>query len=142
MIPGYRANTCGNACVYNPTAAKALYTANGGPAQLQISYNADGPHKEWVEATCNELQQNLGVPCLPKAEPKFADLLTKVAAKTPGVGMFRLGWVMDYPSMVDYLGPLYTTHGSSNYYGYSNPQFDKLVAQGSTEPTQEAAIKV
>ena len=141
VLPGYRPNTCGSACVYNPTAAKALYQANGGPAQLQISYNADGPHKEWVEATCNELQQNLGVPCLPKPEPKFADLLTKVAAKTPGVGMFRLGWIMDYPSMVDYLGPLYTTHGSSNYYGYSNPQFDQLVAQGTAQPTMAAAIK-
>jgi oligopeptide transport system substrate-binding protein len=141
VLPGYRPDTCGDACKYDPAAAKALYDANGGPKQLQITYNADGPHKEWVEATCNQLQTNLGVQCVAKPEPKFADLLTKVEAKTPGVGMFRLGWVMDYPSMSDYLGPLYSTHGSSNYYGYSNPQFDNLVAEGNRQPTQAAAIQ-
>lgn len=140
VVPGFQANVCGSSCVYNPTAAKALYTANGGPAQLQITYNADGPNKEWVEATCNQLQQNLGVPCLAKPVAKFADLLTQVKAKSPGIGMFRLGWVMDYPAMSDYLGPLYTTNGSSNYYGYSNLQFDKLVAQGNVQSTQNAAI--
>ena len=38
---------------------------------------------------------------------------------------------MDYPSMENYLGPLYSTNGSSNYYGYSNPEFDKLVKEGA-----------
>jgi len=140
VVPGYRPDVCGEACQYNPSAAKQLYDANNGPKVIQITYNADGGHKEWVEATCNELQTNLGVQCTAKPEAKFADLLTKVEAKTPGVGMFRLGWVMDYPSMEDYLGPLYTTHGSSNYYGYSNLQFDKLVAEGNAQSTLEAAI--
>ncbi len=48
--------------------------------------------------------------------------------------MFRMGWVMDYPSMENYLGPVYTTDGSSNYYGYSNPQFDALVKEASPPP--------
>jgi oligopeptide transport system substrate-binding protein len=142
VLPGYRANVCGTPCNYDPTAAKALYTANNGPAQIEITYNADGGHKEWVEATCNQLEQNLGVTCLANPVPQFADLLTKVQAKQPGIGMFRLGWVMDYPSMEDYLTPLYSTHGSSNYYGYSNPKFDNLVQEGSEQPTQDGAIKL
>ncbi len=73
------------------------------------------------------------------AEPKFADLLTKLDQKQP-IGMFRMGWVMDYPSMENYLGPIYTTDGSSNYYGYSNPQFDQLVKDGVSAATPEAAI--
>ena len=73
-------------------------------------------------------------------EPKFADLLTKVEDKQP-VGMFRMGWVMDYPSMENYLGPLYSTTGSSNYYGYSNPEFDTLVEEGAAAPTPDEAIK-
>lgn len=47
---------------------------------------------------------------------------------------------MDYPTMEDYLGPLYSTNGSSNYYGYSNPEFDKLVKEGSAAKTQDEAI--
>ncbi|WP_319463926.1 ABC transporter substrate-binding protein [Micromonospora sp. RTP1Z1] len=140
VLPGYRDDTAGAAGQFNPTEAKKLYQAAGGPAKITISYNGDGGHKDWVDATCNQLKANLGVDCVGSAEPKFADLLTKVEKKQP-VGLFRMGWVMDYPSMEDYLGPLYSTNGSSNYYGYSNPEFDKLVKEGSAAPTQDEAIK-
>ncbi|WP_406072770.1 ABC transporter substrate-binding protein [Micromonospora sp. NBC_01638] len=139
VLPGYRENTTGAAGEFNPTEAKKLYQAAGGPSKIVISYNGDGGHKDWVDATANQLKANLGVEVVGSAEPKFADLLTKVEKKQ-SVGVFRLGWVMDYPTMEDYLGPLYTTNGSSNYYGYSNPEFDKLVKEGSAAKTQDEAI--
>ncbi|MGI5212112.1 peptide ABC transporter substrate-binding protein [Plantactinospora sp. CA-290183] len=140
VVAGYRDDTCGEACEFDPGKAKAAYQAAGGPAQLEITYNGDGGHKDWVDATCNQLKANLGVDCVGTAEPKFSDLLTKVEDKQP-VGLIRMGWLMDYPSMENYLGPLYTTNGSSNYYGYSNPDFDRLVQEGSTSATQEEAIQ-
>ena len=140
-VAGYRENSCGEACQFDAAKAKAAYTAAGGPAKIQITYNADGGHKAWVDATCNQLKTNLGVDCTGVGEAKFADLLTKVEAKNP-VGLIRLGWIMDYPLMENYLGPLYGTGGSSNYYGYSNPEFDKLVKDGSAAPTEEEAIKL
>jgi oligopeptide transport system substrate-binding protein len=140
VVAGYRDKTCGAACDFNPTEAKAMYEAAGGPKTLNITYNADGGHQQWVDATCNQLKNNLGVECVGTAEPKFADLLTKVENKKD-VGMFRMGWVMDYPSMENYLGPLYTTNGSSNYYGYSNPAFDTLVKEGAAAPSADEAIK-
>lgn len=140
-VAGFRDNSCGEACTYNPTAAKQMYTAAGGPAELKITYNADGGHKAWVDAMCNQLIANLGVKCSGVGEPKFADLLTKVEKKEP-VGLIRLGWIMDYPLMENYLGPLYGTNGSSNYYGYSNKEFDDLVAKGSQAATPEEAIKL
>jgi oligopeptide transport system substrate-binding protein len=140
VVAGYRANSCGANCEYNPTEAKKLYTAAKGPAQIQITYNADGGHKAWVDAMCNQLKASLGVNCTGVGEPKFADLLTKVEKKQK-VGLIRLGWLMDYPLMENYLGPLYGTGGSSNYYGYSNPAFDSLVKEGSEAATQDEAIK-
>ena len=140
VVVGYRANSCGENCTYNPTKAKALYTAAGGPSDIKISYNADGGHKPWVDAMCNQIKASLGINCTGVGEPKFADLLTKVEKKQP-VGLIRLGWLMDYPLMENYLGPLYGTGGSSNYYGYSNPAFDSLVKQGSEASTNAAAIK-
>ncbi|HWH01324.1 MAG TPA: ABC transporter substrate-binding protein [Pilimelia sp.] len=139
VVAGYRENTCGEACVFDAAKAKAAYQAANGPAKLQISYNGDGGHKDWVDATCNQLKANLGVDCVATAEPKFADLLTKLKAKK-AVGIFRMGWVMDYPSMENYLGPLFSTNGSSNYYGYSNPQFDQLVKEGAAAKTPEESI--
>jgi len=142
VVPGYRPNTCGEACTYNPAAAKDLYHQAGGPGKLQITYNADGGHKEWVEAVCNQLARNLAVKCTAQPEVKLADLIPKVRARTPGVGMFRLGWVMDYPSMENYLTPLYSSRGGSNYYGYSNPEFDRLVADGAQQAKVDASIKL
>jgi ABC-type oligopeptide transport system substrate-binding subunit len=139
VVAGYRENSCGDNCKYDKVKAKELYTANGGPAKIQISYNADGGHKPWVDAMCNQIKDSLGVECTGVGEPKFSDLLTKVEKKQP-VGLIRLGWSMDYPLMENYLGPLYGTGGSSNYYGYSNPAFDNLVKEGSAAPTTDAAI--
>ena len=47
--------TCGDACKYDPAAAKQLFTQSGGlPGnKIQLYYNADGGHKEWVDAVCN-----------------------------------------------------------------------------------------
>ncbi|MEV1143707.1 ABC transporter substrate-binding protein [Micromonospora sp. NPDC049799] len=140
VVAGFRDNTIGEAGQFDAAKAKALYQAAGGPSKIELSYNGDGGHKDWIDATCNQLKANLGVDCVGTAEPKFADLLTKLKAKQP-VGLFRMGWVMDYPSMENYLGPLYSTNGSSNYYGYSNPEFDKLLAEGSAAATEEEAIK-
>jgi ABC-type oligopeptide transport system substrate-binding subunit len=138
-VAGYRENTCGDNCKYDAAAAKTLYDAANGPKKIQVTYNADGGHKAWVDAMCNQINKSLGVECTGVGEPKFADLLTKVEKKDP-VGLIRLGWVMDYPLMENYLGPLYATGGSSNYYGYSNPAFDNLVKEGSAAKTTDEAI--
>jgi len=142
VVPGYRENTCGEACEFQPEEARRLFEDAGGDeavdARIQITYNVDGGHKAWVDATCNQLRANLGVDCVGNPEARFSEMLTKVEDQVP-VGMFRMGWIFDYPAMENYLGPLYSTYGSSNYYGYSNPEFDRLVAAGDAAATPEDA---
>jgi peptide/nickel transport system substrate-binding protein/oligopeptide transport system substrate-binding protein len=141
VVAGYRGDTCGEACLFDAARARELYAAAGGPPALTISYNADGGHREWVEATCAQLARYLGVECAGQGEPRFADLVSKVERRQP-VGTFRMGWVMQYPSMENYLGPLYSTSGSSNYTGYSNAEFDSLLRAGAAAATAEEAIRL
>ena len=143
VLDGYRADACGEACTYNPARAKELLKQAGGiPGnKIQISYNADGAHKNWIDATCGQLRTNLGLTCTANPVPKFADLKQQ-AQNRKQIGMFRLGWSMDYPAMENYLSPLYGCKGSSNYYGYCNPAFDKLVANGDKAENPEAAVKL
>ncbi|MBW6432580.1 ABC transporter substrate-binding protein [Actinoplanes hulinensis] len=140
VVRGYREGICGEACEYNPAEAKKLYDKNNGPAEIKITYNVDGGHKAWVDATCNQIKASLGVNCTGSPEPKFSVLQQKARAHEP-IGLIRLGWIMDYPLMENYLGPLYSTNGSSNHYGWSNSNFDRLLKQGAQAPTPEAAIK-
>lgn len=143
IVPGYRENTCGEACEFNPAKARELFERSGGRRavgeRIEIAYNVDGGHKPWVDATCNQIEANLGVECVGNPQPKFAELLTKARRREP-LGMFRMGWIFDYPAMENYLGPLYSTRGSSNYYGYSNPEFDALLQRGYAAATPQEAI--
>jgi oligopeptide transport system substrate-binding protein len=140
QIDGARKDSCGPACEYNPTQAKKLYTEAGGPAEITISYNTDGGYKAYIDALCNQIKSSLGVNCTSRAVPSLNQLIKDLQAKK-NVGLVRLAWAMDYPLMESYLGPPYTTQGSSNYYGYSNPSFDSLVKDGDEAPTEAESIK-
>ncbi|SDT70871.1 peptide ABC transporter substrate-binding protein [Actinoplanes derwentensis] len=140
VVAGFREDSCGEACQYSPAKAKTLYKQGRGPSEIKITYNVDGGHKAWVDATCNQITAALGVTCVGNPVAKFADLQAMARAKEP-IGMFRLSWSMDYPLMENYLGPLYSSNGSSNFSGFSDARFDALVKQGSAASTPAAAIK-
>ncbi|MFJ6079168.1 ABC transporter substrate-binding protein [Pseudarthrobacter sp. NPDC092419] len=108
---------------------------------LQLAYNTDGGNKEWIDAVANNLKNNLGIKAEGQAFAKFAELLDLRKSKTlPGLA--RAGWQADYPSLYNFLGPLLGTGASSNYEGYSNPEFDKLLKEGlGAKSTDEANAK-
>lgn len=140
VVAGYRADSCGASCVHDPVKAKELYAAAGGPADLTITYNVDGGHKAWVDAMCAQLTAALGIRCTGQGLPRLSDVLAKVEKREP-VGLVRLTWSMDFPLMQNYLSPLYSTDGSLNSYGYSNPAFDSLLKEGQEAATVGDAIK-
>jgi oligopeptide transport system substrate-binding protein len=57
--------------------------------------------------------------------------------------MFRQGWVMDYPSIENFLSPVYSKgaigNGGSNYSEYDNPAFEKLLTQAAAAKTTDEA---
>lgn len=138
-VPGAREDTCGEACVFDPAGARDLYARAGGPALLRITYNDDGGHSDWIERVCGQLRDHLEVRCTASAEPTLTDVLARVGAQDE-VGIFRLGWVTDYPTLESYLRPLYSTGGSSNWHGYSNLEFDALVAAGQVAGSLDEAV--
>lgn len=143
FVPGFRADVCGASCQYDPAAARKLFESAGGSravgGRIDFTFNADGGHLAWIEAACNQIRANLGIECIANPEPRFADLLRKVEAEQP-VGLFRMGWIADYPAIENYLRPLYATNGSSNYYGYSNREFDALLDAGDRAASPEEAL--
>jgi oligopeptide transport system substrate-binding protein len=139
-VAGYRPGSCGEACTFDPAKAKAMYAAAGGPGNITITYNADGGHKAWVDEMCRQITASLCVNCAGTSASNLADILTAMEKRRP-VGLIRLNWTMDYPLMESYLAPLYSTNGSANVYGYSNPAFDSLLKQGSAAATPQEAIR-
>jgi oligopeptide transport system substrate-binding protein len=70
--------------------------------------------------------------------PDFATLQNQLDARELK-GMFRTGWQMDYPSIENFLAPLYGKGADSNYSEYNNPEFDKKLAEAAAAPTTEQA---
>lgn len=145
LVDGYRQGACGDPCTYNPTKAKELYTQSGGlPGnKIELGYNGDGGHKEWMEAVANNLRANLGLEVSVKPFPKFAQVLTDLGDKKY-LGAFRMAWIMDYPAAENYLKPIFSKsaiENGSNYGGYDNPAFDKLLAEAGTKKTVAEAVK-
>lgn len=136
VVDGYKAGACGTYCTYNPTLAKQYLAKSPFKGPFSYSYNADGPgNKEAAEAICNSVKNALGVPCLAKSYVDFSTLRKDVNAHKM-TNMFRTGWQMDYPSIQDFLEPLYATGASSNDGLFSDQQFDALIKKANGQPAE------
>ena len=137
VVNGYKAGVCGEWCNFDPTRAKEMLDQAGGfDGKLTLAYNADGGHKEWVDATCVSIKNALGIECVGKPTADFATFRDEVVNKQM-TGIFRTGWQMDYPSIENFLVPLYKTGASSNDGDWSNKEFDDLMDQASATPGEE-----
>ncbi|KRF27702.1 ABC transporter substrate-binding protein [Phycicoccus sp. Soil802] len=140
VVDGYKANACGESCVFDPAKAKAKLDEAGGfkGGKMTISYNADASHKAWVEATCNSIKTSLGVDCVATPVVDFATFRSQITERKMK-GMFRAGWQMDYPSIENFLAPLYGTGAGSNDSDYSSAQFDQLLKEAAAAKDGAAA---
>ncbi|WP_082096587.1 peptide ABC transporter substrate-binding protein [Demequina gelatinilytica] len=106
---------------------------------FSIGYNSDGGHQTWVEAVTNSIENTLGIDASGLPYATFADFRTDVTNRTIA-GAFRTGWQADYPSLENFLGPIYYTGAGSNDGDYSSEEFDTLIDEGKTASTPEDAI--
>jgi len=141
VVDGYKENVCGEACEFKPEEAKKMYDEAGGYEGIfQVSINADGGHKLWADAFCNQLKNNLGMECQVNATPDFKTLRQQIGARELQ-GSFRGGWQMDYPSIENFLAPIYATGASSNDTDYDSPEFMKLLTEAAAADNPEDANK-
>jgi oligopeptide transport system substrate-binding protein len=136
--PGWSDGECADFCKYNPQKAKDLFAKTGFKGPLEITSNADGGHKEWIEAVCGNIKNTLGIDCNFVPVQTFSEVRKKITAHTM-TQMYRAGWIADYPDIENFLNPLYRTGGSSNDGLYSSPAVDaKLAAADKATSIDEA----
>ena len=139
VVDGYKAGACGDSCTFDAAAAKSAFEAAGGyEGTLTMTYNADAPNKAWSEAVCNSVKNTLGIECTAVATVDFATFNKKIDAGDLK-GMFRSAWQMDYPSIENFLVPLYAKGADSNWSQYDNPEFAKLTTDAAAAKTADEA---
>ncbi len=141
LMKGYQPGQCGEYCTFNPEKAKEAFAKSGYTGEILLLSNTDGGHQEWAEAVANSIKNTLGVEARFVPSTSFGEFRQKVNAHEM-TGMYRAGWIADYPSIENWLTPLYRTGASSNDGLYTNPAFDAKLAEADKAPSEEKAIEL
>ncbi|GAA1409786.1 ABC transporter substrate-binding protein [Glutamicibacter uratoxydans] len=149
VLEGYNKDIPGSDVLdFNADEAKKLWAQAdeiskwASDAEFTVGYNVDGAgNKEYVEAVVNQLKNNLGINAVAQPFSSFKELRNKVTSHKM-TGGFRTGWQADYPSLYNFLGPLFGTGAGSNDGLYSSKEFDAKLSEGlaATDPTEGAKI--
>jgi oligopeptide transport system substrate-binding protein len=138
LAPGSNENDC-TICGFEPDRAKQLLQEAGGfEGPLTIAYNADASHQAWIEAVAQSIKTVLGIDARALGVPTFAVFRQQIDDRKM-TGLYRAGWQQDFPSVENWISPLYVTGGSSNDGHYSTAQVDALNKEAISQADVEAA---
>ncbi|MFG2835305.1 ABC transporter substrate-binding protein [Streptomyces zaomyceticus] len=127
---------------FDPAKAKELIKAGGGVPgnKISIQFNADGGHKEWVDAVCNSITQATTVQCVGDGKPDFqADLQARKTKQVKSI--YRSGWVLDYPVNANFISDLFRTGAAGNQGDFSNKELDAKIAKADSAATLDESVK-
>jgi len=137
-LPGFDPNITGSDSLdFNPGRARQLWAQadaiSAWSGRYAIAYNADAGHQDWVDAVANSIKNVLGIDAVGAPQPTFAAFRTQITNRSIATA-FRAGWQGDYPSMIEFLAPLFATGAGSNDVGYSSRHFDAALATAEAAP--------
>ena len=134
---------------YNPKKAKELWAKADAISKFTgtftIAYNTDGGTKPIYDAVVNQLKNNLGIDAATNPVATFQEFRAAITDRTMK-SAFRTGWQADYPSIENYLKPIFSSSAAdgkgSNDGDYKNPAFDKLLDEAAKASDLDAANKL
>ncbi|MBA3743267.1 ABC transporter substrate-binding protein [Sporichthya sp.] len=140
-VAGYEADACGQTCRFDKAEADNLRDNAGGyDGTIRITYDAETPSASnpqmWTEV-CKEIKAAINETCevVPASAARFNDLATDDQTDD----LLVIDKTMAYPSIDDFLYPMYERYGVGNYADYSNADLnDALARAGSRANLDEA----
>lgn len=137
-LPGFDPDIPGSdALRFDPERARRLWAQADAispwSGRYAIAYNADAGHQDWVDAVANSIKNVLRIDAAGAPQPTFAGFRTQITNRSIDTA-FRAGWQGDYPSMIEFLAPLFATGAGSNDIGYSSAAFDAALARAEAAP--------
>lgn len=115
---------------------KAGYADGKALGPIEISFNTSDAHRKIAEAIQQMWKQNLGLDMrLMNQEWKvFLD-----TQRTKNYQISRMGWIADYNDPNTYLD-MFVTDGGNNHAGWSNKEYDSLIAKAAKELDQKKRL--
>jgi oligopeptide transport system substrate-binding protein len=148
-VGGYEAGRCAQVCTYNEDDAKKLYrNSYGHSGDLLITYDSATDGAPWT-AVCQSIHDALGKTC--NTRPQSGDLMRRNFEEGRLAGMMAQTWTMDYPSIENFLTPLYFqsplsssssqyNFGTSNGSRFSNDDVNDAIVNATAATKMDAAF--
>ena len=129
VTPGIAGFTPGlPALAYDPARAKQLMAEAGfpdGKGLPTVQITSTAPFKDEITYLAGQFKRVLGMP----VEVNVVERATHIRAMNAGEEMlFPWGWTADYPDAQTFLAEVWTSTSPYNRSRYSNPAFDKIMA--------------
>ncbi|TCO59707.1 peptide/nickel transport system substrate-binding protein/oligopeptide transport system substrate-binding protein [Actinocrispum wychmicini] len=141
IVPGAAPDRCGYCRLDVDRARRLLADAGGWPGgKLQLWFPAGSGAELLMQAVGDAIRKNLGIDYELHNDLRSARYLDVLQGKKV-TGLWRLTWVPDYPLLENYLKPIFGTGQSTNYAGWSNAEFDRLIAAGDSAPDQRESAR-
>lgn len=137
-VSGRAEDQGGELCSYSPVRARELFEASGFTGDIELTSNIDSPNRPWMEEVCASVTRTLGVACRFVPIPTLGEFRRRLNAQEV-TAVFRSGWIADYPSIENFLSPMFRTGASDNVGKYSSPLVDALLTAADTAATSEEA---
>ncbi|MDD3520360.1 MAG: peptide ABC transporter substrate-binding protein [Actinomycetota bacterium] len=138
-IPGFQENAMDY--IYDPEMAKqkleeAGYPNGEGLETLNLGFNTGSGHEKIAEAIQADLAE-IGI-TMEIEGFEWGTMLEKAASGE--IIFYRLGWLADYPTMDNFLYPLFHSKSSDNYSDYNNPVVDELLIEARSTADEDERI--
>ncbi|WP_061960905.1 peptide ABC transporter substrate-binding protein [Demequina flava] len=130
---------------YDAEAAQALWAEADAIAPYDetftIDYNSDAPHQIWVDAVANSISNVLGIEAQGNPYPSFSASLEPRVGGTL-TGATRAGWQADYPSLANFIAPLFGSTSTYNFEGYASDEMDAALDAAANAESLEQSIEL
>jgi oligopeptide transport system substrate-binding protein len=139
-MPSYEAATFGEESVNEAQRllADAGYPDGRGFPKLEILYNTHEAHKTIAELVRKQWERNLGITVSTRNE-EWASYMASIHLLDYTVA--RRAWVGDYLDPNTFLGMM-VTGGENNSTGFSNAEYDRLIAAAEEEVDEALRMKL
>ena len=138
-MPGFQENICAVTCRFSPSVASSLLKGvKAKDRRITLEFTKGDPHDEVARMIRADLKE-VGFDVTIRAFP-FSKYLKRLRDGDQGV--YRLGWIAEYPVADVFLSPLFGTGSTDNHSGFSSDKVDALLREAHAEPSDGRRVQL